>query len=210
MNNIGATYEPKPKQRDVSVTAQALTARFCDNYEYSGDQLDINLRPLHYCDKEAIEQYVEWFNNDCDFINSKYKSQRISSNGKGKVSSAITKVNSKVVEGLNINNNSNNNNEKEPIIIKRKTYEEIKEYYNNNLKQKYPGSRGPTKREPNDNGYYLSTIGKGIDRTRIRTTKEIYDVRKWNLNESHHYTFHPCYEDISNKDTLEFWLIYYN
>jgi len=100
-HHIGATYEAIPKQRDVSVTAQALTARFCDNYEYSGDQLDINLRPLHYCDKGAIENYVDWFNNDCDFSVSKYKSQRISSNGKGKISSKETKVNPKNVSGIN-------------------------------------------------------------------------------------------------------------
>ena len=106
-NHIGATYEGIPKKRDVSVTAQALTARFCDNYEYSGDQLDINLRPLHYCDKGAIEEYVEWFNNNCDFNISKYKSHRISSNGKGKVSSKETKVNPKNVSGINDFENTN-------------------------------------------------------------------------------------------------------
>ena len=34
MKHIGATYEPIPIQRDISVTAQSLTARFCNNYEY--------------------------------------------------------------------------------------------------------------------------------------------------------------------------------
>jgi hypothetical protein len=113
-HHIGATYEAIPKQRDVSVTAQALTARFCDNYEYSGDQLDINLRPLHYCDKVAIENYVEWFNNDCDFSVSKYKSQRISSNGKGKISSKETKVNPKNVSGINNFENTNLESDDDP------------------------------------------------------------------------------------------------
>jgi hypothetical protein len=128
MTHIGATYEPIPKQRDVSVTAQALTARFCDNYGYSGDQLDIKLRPLHYCDKGAIEQYVEWFNNDCDFSVSEYKSNRISSNGKGKVNAKPTKVNSKIVSGIN---NEIGDEIKEPKIEKFKTQEEAKESTDN-------------------------------------------------------------------------------
>lgn len=201
MNNIGATYEPKPKQRDVSVTAQALTARFCDNYEYSGDQLDINLRPLHYCDKEAIEQYVEWFNNDCDFINSKYKSQRISSNGKGKVSSAVTKVSSKVVEGLN-NNSNNNNNEKEPIEFIGNNFEEIKDYCINTLKCK----RGPAKKEPNDDGYYESTIRSN---KKIYSYNELYNERKWGFNEKTAYRFYICYDDINNKETIKYVLYHY-
>ena len=98
--HVGATYEPRPKKQNVSVTAQALTARFCDNYEYSGDQLDINLRPLHYCDKTSIEEYLEWFNKGCDFSTSKYSSKRISSDGKGKIKSKETKVNTKIVENL--------------------------------------------------------------------------------------------------------------
>lgn len=107
MNHIGATYEPIPKIRNSSGAAQSNPGRFCDNYEYSGDQLDINLRPLHFCDKGAIEQYVEWFNNDCDFSISEYKSNRISSNGKGKVSSKPTKVSAKIVNGINDNETVN-------------------------------------------------------------------------------------------------------
>ena len=206
MKHIGATYEQIPKQRDVSVTAQALTARFCDNYEYSGDHLDINLRPLHYCDKGAIEQYVEWFNNDCDFSMSTYKSQRISSNGKGKVTSKETKVNPKIVGGMN--NNSDEIEEKTIHTEACNTQEEAKEYYNKNLKKIFKG-KGPTKRKPNEDGYYLSTVGKGENRTRVRTIQEIKDVSKWALNETHHYTIHPCYEDINDKSTLKWMLTHY-
>lgn len=198
MKHIGATYEAIPKKRDTSVTAQALTARFCDNYEYSGDQLDINLRPLHYCDKGAIEEYVEWFNNDCDFDTSKYKSQRISSNGKGKVSSKATKVNSNIINGLN----SNDNNEKiKPII--RDTFEEIKDYYNTKLKEKLNG-KGPRKPNPNEDGYYEATIRS---KRKIYSCKEI-ENDNGGLNEKS-FRFYPCYEDITNKDTLKFYLFHY-
>ena len=205
MKHIGATYEPIPKQRDVSVTAQALTARFCDNYEYSGDQLDINLRPLHYCDKGAIEQYVKWFNNDCDFKISKYSSHRISSNGKGKVNAKPTKVNSKIVSGINIDNCD----ELKTLTFEPfDTHEQVKEYYNEILKPKI-GGNGPSKRTPDENGFYLSTIGKGENRTRVRTIQEIKVVCKWALNETHHYTCHPGYADINDKSTLKWCISHY-
>jgi hypothetical protein len=117
--HIGATYEQIPKKRDVSVTAQSLAARDCDNYEYSGDQQDVNLRPLHYCDKGAIEQYVDWFNNDCDFSSSEYKSSRINSNGKGSVNSKKSKVNPENVSGIDDDSDSNIDDEclTVPIVI---------------------------------------------------------------------------------------------
>ena len=274
--HIGATYEPIPKKRDVSVTSQSLVARDCDNYEYSGDQLDINFRPLHYCDKGAIEQYVEWFNNDCDFITSKYSSHRISSNGKGNVSSKETKVNPNIFSGINYNSDSEEAHSKptskptkqpkptkntkpiiEPIIKKFNTQEEVKEYYNSeklkaelkeksneefkkelnekikkelnkelkeNLNEelnkilkeelnsekkfKFKG-RGPIIRKINKSGFYETTLGNDQDKTKIRSTKEIYDVRMyWLTGQKNPYRFYPCYSDINNKDTLEFWFIH--
>ena len=197
MKHIGATYEPIPKQRDVSVTAQALTARFCDNYEYSGDQLNVNLRPLHYCDKGAIKQYVEWFNNDCDFSVSKYKSNRISSNGKGKVSSKETKVNPKIVNGIN-------NDSSEDVIKKFTTQEEAKEYFNNELKEKFKG-RGPNMKTPNENGFYEATIKKI---TKVWKCDEIKN-KPYIGSANNNYWFYPCYEDVNDKSTLQWWFIHY-
>jgi hypothetical protein len=98
--HVGGSYEQKPKKTDMTNTAQSLTGRFCDNYEYSGDQLDPLNRPLHYCDIEAIRGYVEWFNSGCDFTVSEYKSLRINSNGNGKVKSKASKVHDTLVTNL--------------------------------------------------------------------------------------------------------------
>ena len=77
------------------------------------------MRPLHYCDKGSIEQYVEWFNNDCDFSTSEYKSSRINSNGKGAVNSKKTKVNPQNVSGIDDVSDSNIDDEclTVPIVI---------------------------------------------------------------------------------------------
>jgi hypothetical protein len=202
MKHVGATYETIPKKRDVSVTAQSLTARFCDNYEYSGDQLDINLRPLHYCDKGAIEQYVEWFNNDCDFSVSKYKSHRISSNGKGKVKSKETKVNPKIVNGIN---NDDSVEVKEPVIHKFKTQEEGKKYYKEELKDKLKG-RGPNKIEANKDGFYEANIRGN---KKVYSCEEINKERRCNIENGAGYGFRPCYEDVNDKSTLQWWFIHY-
>jgi hypothetical protein len=200
--HIGGTYEQIPKKQDISVSAQSLVARDCDNYDYSGDQLDINLRPLHYCDKGAIEQYVEWFNAGCDFSASKYKSQRISSNGKGKVLSKETKVNIKIVGG--IDDDSDGDNIKEPVIKNFNTQEAAKDYYNKELKEKFSG-RGPNKLKPNDDGYYKATIKKI---TKVWTCAEIKS-KVYIGSANNNYWFYPCYEDINDISTLQWWFIHY-
>lgn len=102
----------------------------------------------------------------------------------------------------------------EQDIMKLRKQNVLKEYFNKILKplMKDNGIKNPTgpkKRTPDENGYYLSTSGKEENRTRVRTCDEIYALRKWGLDKTHHYTFHPCYKNIHDKSTLEFCLIYY-
>lgn len=99
--HIGMTYENKPKTRDTTSTAQGLAARLCDNYEYYGDQLNPDLRPLIYCDKGAIEQYLNWFENDCDYGKVDYDAPRIRSRASdGRVIARASKVHHSGVKGL--------------------------------------------------------------------------------------------------------------
>ena len=75
--HVGGSYEAIPKSQNMTSSSQGLAARFCDNYEYSGDELNPDLRPIHYTDVDAIEHYLEWFNNGCDYNRADYKSTRI-------------------------------------------------------------------------------------------------------------------------------------
>jgi hypothetical protein len=212
MKHIGATYEPIPKKRDVSVTAQALTARFCDNYEYSGDHLDINLRPLHYCDKGAIEQYVEWFNNDCDFITSKYKSQRISSNGKGKVNSKETKVNPKIVKNLETKTDSDVKvDEENKNVSDVKVDENRYRVYDNeevvkNVCKILGYDYRPTKN--NSDGFKETSLNRKKEvvslTSAISKVPSAYgkngEITTWR-------TYFPCYTDTNDNTTLRFVVI---
>lgn len=97
--HIGGTYEKAPKKRNSSATAQGLTARQCDNYEYEGDWLNPHLRPLHYCDIGAIEQYVDWFNGGCNYASGTYTSANIKSKN-GRVKARPSLVHPSNVDGL--------------------------------------------------------------------------------------------------------------
>jgi hypothetical protein len=77
--HVGGTYEKVPKTQNVTSTAQSLPARFADNYEYSGDEENPDLRPIHFTDVEAVRAYINWFNSDCDYRTANYKCSRIES-----------------------------------------------------------------------------------------------------------------------------------
>jgi len=98
-DNVGATYEQSPKKRNTTATSQGLTARFCDTFEYSGSWLDPNLRPIHYCDLGAIEEYMEWVQGGYDYRNSDYSSTRMKSRD-GRVVAKATKVHHTNVAGI--------------------------------------------------------------------------------------------------------------
>jgi len=97
--HIGGTYEKAPKKRNTSATSQGLTARQCDNYTYEGDWLNPHLRPLHYCDIGAIEQYVDWFNHGCNYASGTYTSANIKSKN-GRVKARASLVHPSNVYGL--------------------------------------------------------------------------------------------------------------
>jgi hypothetical protein len=97
--HIGGTYEKPPKKRNASATAQGLTARQCDNYVYEGDWLNADLRPLHYCDIGAIEQYVDWFNRGCNYATGTYTSANLKSKN-GRVKARASLVHPSNVAGL--------------------------------------------------------------------------------------------------------------
>ena len=75
--HVGGTYEFIPSRQNVTTAAQGLCARFCDNYEYSGDELNPDLRPIHFGDIDSIHDYLHWINSGCNFESANYQSTRI-------------------------------------------------------------------------------------------------------------------------------------
>ena len=93
---------------------------------------------------------------------------------------------------------------REPVITKRATQDEIKKYYNENLKPRLKG-RGPNRKSPDSNGLFKATIRSN---TRVYSWEEVRSERKQGLTDNN-YRLYPCYENPSDSTTLEFWLIHY-
>ncbi len=118
-DHVGGSYEAIPAgKRNTTATAQGLTARFCDTFEYTGDYLTPENRPIHYCDVEAIKEYVEWFEEgDCDYTQAAYTSARITANGKGRVRASKTKLHHSNVAGLPVTRELTDKRKTVPVII---------------------------------------------------------------------------------------------
>ena len=65
--------------------------------------------------------------------------------------------------------------------------------------------RGPNIRTPDNNGYYKATIRSN---TKIYTCSEINDQKTYGLSKTSKFRLCPCYTDINDKDTLQWWFIY--
>ena len=77
--------------------------------------------------------------------------------------------------------------------------------YNKELKEKMKG-RGPNKIKPNGDGYYEANIRGN---KKIYSCEEIYKNRRCNIENGAGYGFRPCYEDVNDKSTLQWWFIHY-
>ena len=98
--NVGGTYETTPGKMDTTATSQGLTARFCDNFIWKGEQTDVNLRPLHFTDIAAVRQYLNWYNEGCVYGKVPYDAARMKSDGTGPVKAPKSKVHPTNVVGL--------------------------------------------------------------------------------------------------------------
>jgi len=195
---IGILYDRYSKNPDDTTINQGLVGRDT-GYDNNGIS-------ICYTNINSIKRYEQLWESNFEDKTIKWNSKTTKYTN-GILSGKHTFNDPKDYDGFSVASDDSDELE-EPVINKFKTQEEAKAFYNKELKKIMDG-RGPNKRKPDENGFYLSTIGKGDNRTRVRTTQEIFDVRRWSLNETHHYTFHPCYEDINDKSTLQWWFIHY-
>jgi len=196
---LGIVYERHTKNPDDSATTQSLVGR--------GTGYDDNGKSIYFTNIQSIQRYERLWDSGFEDNNipwnsktTKYKNNRLYSTG--------TYNNPSLIDGMSVSSEESNDCDDEPIIKKCKTQDEVKEYYIREMKPIF-GGHGPMKRKPNEHGYYTTNIGNSVDRIRPRTTDEIYEVRKfWLKTQKTPYRMYPCYENINDKSTLQFWIIY--
>ena len=220
--HLGVMYDRYSKNPDDSVIIQGFIGRLT-GYDY-------NQKSICYTNISSIERYYQLWDSEFEDTTVKWKSHSTTFK-KGILSGKNTFNSVENIEGLSTDSSSVTSDESEPvkktkktkskesetsenfedilepIIVKRKTLEEIKEYYNQNLKDKI-GGRGPNKKKPNKNGFYEAKI-QGV--SKVFSDEEMFKERKWALNQkSSTWRCSPCYTDITDKSSLEWWLIYYD
>ena len=99
------------------------------------------------------------------------------------------------------------------IFIGEDGEQEGMDFYKNNLKSILKG-RGPNKTKKNDEGFFIRPLGKDSKRKEVLSIKRLHDHRKWNLDgdaskKRTQYTWFPCYTDVNDPNTLQWWLIWY-
>jgi hypothetical protein len=192
--HLGILYERFTKSPDDAVIIQGLLGR-ATGYDNNGEMyvftnIDSILKYKCLWESNFEDSTVLWKSKT-----TKIKNKNLGSKG--------TYVGPELFDGMSVSSEESVE-EKEPVINKFKTQEEVKEYFKKELKQKF-GGRGPQTRKPNEEGFYIDSNVK-----HILSTTELYNKRKdWLKNQKRPYRVRSCYSNITDKSTLEFWIIHY-
>jgi hypothetical protein len=191
---IGILYDRYSKNPDDTTIIQGLVGRDT-GYDNNGIS-------ICYTNIDSINRYEELWKSNFEDKTIKWNSKTTKYTN-GILSGKNTFNDPKDYDGFSVASDDSDEL-KEPVIKKFKTQEEAKAYYNKELKEKMKG-RGPNKIKPNDHGYYEATIRSN---KKIYTCDEVKCERRQGLTENN-YRFYPCYEDINDKSTLQWWFIHY-
>ena len=209
---IGISYERYVPNPDDSSIIQGSFGRLT-GYDDNGDS-------ICYTNKSSLKNYIKLWKDDMDFKKGTvWNTKTTHYNEKDDITYITCRSFNSVkhIEQLKDNCSEKVKEDRGEPTIKKfygdKGQKEGKEYFKNNLKSKL-GGKGPNKTKINENGYYIRPLGKGNDRKNVLSTEKMYDHRKWNLDgdsskKRTQYTWFPCYSDINDPNTLEWWLIYY-
>ncbi len=199
--HLGVLYERYTTNINDSTIIQGLVGR---NTGY-----DTNSDTVVFTHIPSIEQYellwqsgfedtsVEWNSN----TTTRRHDQTHSSNTFNRGSDASTESESTTEP-------------EEPVVMYFRTYEEAMEFYQTHLKpilQQREGNegkrlRGPNKPKQNTEGFVEADIrGK----KRVYSKEEMYRERRCNIKNGAGYGFRACYGDVTNPNTLQFCLMYY-
>ena len=193
--HLGISYERYTEKPDDATIIQGLVGR---NTGYDDNGLTIC-----YTNTESIEKYETMWRSNFDDTTVKWNSKTTKFTN-GKLQGKNTFNNPKMYKGFLTDNVSEKENNTEKYVTKQfKTQEEAKKYFIENVSEIF-GTNGPKVRKPNTNGFYEATIKKT---KKIWTTTEISN-RIYSGTANNRYWFYPCYRNINDINTLEWWLIH--
>ena len=197
---LGVLYERFCTTPDDTAVIQGLVGR--------DTGYDNNGRSICYTNIESIEKYEKLWE-------SRFEDRSIQWNSKttkfsnGELTGYDTFNDPNEYDGFSVSGDEENrvSQEQEPSVVRFNTQEEAKEFYQREFKEKrrVEKGRGPHKRTPNDHGFYEAIIRS---KKRVYSTAEMSNERKYGLTKDTYRLF-PCYRDVGDPSTLEWWFIYF-
>lgn len=187
-HHIGICYERVPTsvvQDDVIV--QGLSGRACGYDVHDGMVVFTNVKSI----KRYVEMVASGFTDRSTFTYNGHKSKKathLHPCGYSNIGDAAD-------EGISTKLNS------EIYISVYDTYEEASDF----IKSYRSSKRGPN-RPKSKIGEFVTASRR--DGTRVYSTSEIDNDRRWGINQDTPVRFHACYEDTNNPNTLKYVCVY--
>ena len=201
---IGISYERFVSFPNDSSIIQGSFGRLT-GYDDNGDS-------ICYTNIKSIENYIKLWDNDmelCEGIKWNTKTTRYDDNDD--ITYSTGSFNSvKHIDQLKDGCSEKVKEDRGEPTIKKFYKEEgqnkMIDWFKDNLKVKMPnGKRGPNKKKIT-NGFYKGSIRKGLE---ILSTDEVNKEKRWGFGKGPGIRSYPCYSDVNDPNTLEWWLIYY-
>ena len=206
---IGILYDRYNKNPGDSTIIQGLVGRDT-GYDNNGTS-------ICYTNIDSIVKYEKLWNSEFEDNTIKWISGTTKSIN-GILTGKNTFNDPKDYDGFPVASEESEEEIEEPQpIIKVKHFAEIKKWFNINLKPNGYGN-GPKRKTKDDDGFY-KCITQFNKEEKIRTNTEfkIYEkTKKWGFRgntqkskQKNKYRVYPVYNDETDINSLEWWLIYY-
>lgn len=188
---LGVLYERYSKNPDDTVIIQGLIGRDT-GYDNNGVS-------ICYTNISSIIKYEKLWNSNFNDKTIKWNS-KTTRYLNGQLFGSNTFNDPKHYDGFSTSSDENDS-DIDPVVRKYNNQEDARTY----LKTLRSGGRGPNKVQPNEDRFYETTI-RSIKK--VYSCKEIDIEKKQGLSKTN-YRLYPCYENINDKTTLQWWAVHY-
>ena len=206
---IHISYERYAKNISSSTIVQGSFGRLCG--------YDDNGKSICYTDIETLKEYIKLCNNDMEFAHGL---KWVTKSTKYSLDDEMTYSNGtynsvKYIDTLKENCSEKvKENRREPEIhIEYGEEGQVKMIkWFKDLKKSNPTAwkdkRGPNRKKPDENGFYKGSIRNGLE---VLSKEKVDREKKFGFKRGNvaGVRSFPCYSDVTDKSTLEWWLIYY-
>jgi len=193
---LGIVYERYTINPDDSVIVQGLLGRI-GGYDDTG-------KTICFTNKPSIIRYKKLWESNFEDLRVRWRCNTTKTKHKQLTSTGT--YHKRPLGENEVDDDNDDDDDYDVECVPFTTFIEAKQWFKVNLKPRL-GGHGPMDpgRKINDKGFYEAVIGRKRGKD-VYSFEEIKSVQKWGLDETHHYTFHPCYVNVNDNTTLLFCL----